>query len=174
MRRFVVIISILLLSACQAVKVYYDYDKETDFSNYTTYNYYPDIQTGLSQLDERRLFDAIDSELQLKGIRFSEDPDFLIDVKTRFFRPQQTSNVGVGVGGNGRNMGGGVSIGIPVGQPNEKREIRFDFVYSKKDLLFWDAVSESNFKENTGPEKREEIIRKVVAKVLSKYPPKAK
>lgn len=163
---------VLIMASCTTVKVYYDYDKQADFSNYTTYNYYPDMVTGLSQLDERRLFDAIDTELQLKGVRFSEDPDFYINIKTRFFEPVPKSSVGVGVGGTGRNIGGGVSIGIPVGQPSQQREIRFDFVDSKKDELFWNAVSESSFNESMTPEKREARLREIAAKVLAKYPPK--
>lgn len=172
MRKIGLLICVVLLACCQSLKVYHDYDKQTDFSNYSTYNFYPDIQSGLSQLDERRLFDAIDTELQSKGIRFSEDPDFYVNVKTRFFRNQPNNNVGVGVGGTGRSIGGGVSIGIPVGSSSHKREIRLDFVDSKKDLLFWNVVTESSFKENIGPDKREELLQKVVSKALVKYPPK--
>ncbi|PKA99019.1 uncharacterized protein DUF4136 [Flavobacteriaceae bacterium MAR_2009_75] len=172
MRKLIFLLFVALISSCKAVQVYYDYDKETDFSNYSTYNYYPDMETGLSQLDENRLFDAIDAELQVKGIRFSEDPDFYINIKTRFFRQPQNNTVGVGVGGTGRNLGGGLSIGIPIGQPDQQREIRFDLVDSKKDELFWNAVSESAFKENLTPEKREARIKEITAKVFSKYPPR--
>ena len=45
----------LLLVSCNAIRVNYDYDKETDFSSYTTYNYYADMDTGLSELDTKTL-----------------------------------------------------------------------------------------------------------------------
>ncbi|SHJ74562.1 DUF4136 domain-containing protein [Pseudozobellia thermophila] len=172
MRKVVLAAMVLVTASCKTVKVYYDYDKQADFSNYTTYNYYPDMVTGLSQLDENRLFEAIDAELQIKGVRFSEDPDFYINIKARFFEPVRNSSVGLGVGGTGRNIGGGVSIGIPVGQASQHREIRFDFIDSKKDELFWKAVSESTFNGNMTPGKREARLREIVAKVLAKYPPK--
>ena len=172
MKSICMVFVLLLLTACGSVKVYHDYDTQTDFSNYATYNFYPELQTGLSPLDEKRLLDAIDAELQLKGIRFSEDPDFYVNVKTRFFKAPQNTSVGVGLGGGGRNVGGGVSVGIPVGEPNQKREIRFDFVDTQKDLLIWNAVTESSFKENYTPEKRESVLQHIVTKALAKYPPK--
>ena len=159
------------LASCSAVRVNYDYDKNTDFSNYTTYNYYPDLETGLNELDSKRLLKAVDSVMQQKGILFSEEPDFLINIQSRAFRNPQNSTVGVGVGGTGRNVGGGVSIGLPVGRPNVEREIVFDLVDSQKDELFWQAVSESAFRESASPSVKEEKLHEIVSKVFSKYPP---
>ena len=172
MKRIVVFVLFAFLTSCNAVRVNYDYDKETDFSNYATYGYYSDLKTGLTELDTKRLLDAVDAEMRLKGIRFSEDPDFFINIESRSFQAARNNSVGVGVGGTGRNVGGGVSIGIPVGRPNLEREIRFDLIDSKKESLFWQAVSESAFKENVSPEVREEKWQVLVAKVFAKYPPK--
>ena len=172
MRNSCIILMFILLTACNAVRVNYDYDKETDFSNYSTYGYYSDLSTGLSELDTKRLLDAVDAEMKLKGIRFSEDPDFFINIESRAFNAPRNNTVGVGLGGGGRNVGGGVSIGIPVGQPNLEREIRFDFIDSKKDALFWQAQSQASFKENVSPELREQRLKAVATKVFSKFPPK--
>src|SRR5690606_28845524 len=78
MKTIVPILLVLFLSSCNAVKVNYDYDKETDFSSYTTYSYYPDMETGLSALDVGRLTKAIDSTMRGKGILLSEEPEFYI------------------------------------------------------------------------------------------------
>ncbi len=163
---------IILLVSCNTVRVNYDYDKETDFSNYGTYGYYSDLNTGLSELDTKRLLDAIDTEMQLKGARFSEDPDFFINIQSRSFQAARNSSVGVGVGGTGSNVGGGVSVGIPIGGQNLEREIRFDFIDSKKETLFWQAISQGTFKENVSSEAREERLKGLTAKVFSKFPPK--
>lgn len=161
----------LLCVGCSGLRVDYDYDKNTDFSNYRTYNYYSDMQTGLSDLDTRRLLRALDSVLQTKGIQSSEEPDFLINIESREFQLPQNKSVGIGVGGGGRNVGGGVSIGMPIGAPNREREIIFDFIDSQKDALFWQAVSLSNYRENASPSTREKILGEIVVKVLTKYPP---
>lgn len=157
--------------SCTAVRVSYDYDKGTDFSNYLTYNYFQDLETGLNDLDTRRLLRAIDSMMQIKGIQFSEEPDFYINIQTRNFKNPNRNTVGVGVGGTGRNVGGGVSLGLPIGTANMEKEIIFDFVDSQKDELFWQAVTESGFRENASPAEKEQKLLQIVMKVFARYPP---
>ena len=171
MRGLIAIISIVFLVSCNAVRVDYDYDKATNFSNYTTYNYFSDMETGLSELDEKRLLRALDSTLQAKGYLLAEEPDFLVNILSSSFRRAPNNAVGVGVGGTGRNVGGGVSVGIPIGGSGLARSIQFDFVDAEKDALFWQANSESNFSDNASPSVREEQLQRVVAKVFSKFPP---
>lgn len=161
----------LLLFGCSGLKVDYDYDPGTDFTSYQTYSYYPEMRTGLSDLDTRRLLSALDSVLLSRGFRNSEEPDFLINIESREYQRPRNSSVGVGIGGGGRNVGGGVSIGLPVGQPEMERELVFDFVDSQRDFLFWQAVSSSRFRENATPVEKEKLMRDIVVRVLSKYPP---
>tara|TARA_R110000868_G_scaffold86347_8_gene242268 strand:+ start:69093 stop:69617 length:525 start_codon:yes stop_codon:yes gene_type:complete len=173
MKKIAIFLIISSIVSCSAVRVNYDYDKETDFSSYTTYNYYPDMETGLSGLDTQRILVLIDSIMQVKGIKLSEEPDFYINIQSNAYRSPQNNAVGVGVGGTGRNVGGGITIGLPIGQPNIEREIRFDFVDSQKEFLFWEASSTSGFKESMSPDTREQKLREIVQKVFEKYPPKA-
>lgn len=168
------VVALSSLSACHVVRVNTDYEKETDFSNYATYNYYNDIETGLGDLEEKRFFNVLDMAMQTKGFRLSEEPDFLINIQSRFYQTPRNNSVGLGVGGVGRNVGGGVSVGIPVGQAKVQREIIFDFVDSQKEQLFWQAISKSGFNEKATPVERERKLKEIVAKVLSKYPPKSK
>jgi hypothetical protein len=130
------------------------------------------MQTGLSDLDTRRLLKALDSVLLTKGFQSSEEPDFLINIESREYRMPQNSSVGVGLGGGGRNLGGGISVGLPVGQANREREIIFDFIDTQKDALFWQAVSISSYRDNASPWEREKQLNKIVGRVMSKYPPR--
>ena len=75
----VLFISILIFS-CAPIYVTHDFEKGTDFSKYKTYNYYQDIQTGLSALDNKRLFNVLDNQLQSQGLSRSEVPDFYINI----------------------------------------------------------------------------------------------
>lgn len=159
------------MASCGAVRVNYDYSQGTNFAAYSSYNYYPDMETGLSQLDTRRLLKAVDSVMQVKGLNISENPDFYINIQSSVYRDAPSSSVGVGMGGTGRNVGGGISVGVPLGGSGMSREIVFDFVDAKEDALFWQAVSNSNFSDNASPSTRERVLREVVAKVFSKYPP---
>lgn len=172
MRIFQPIVLLLFVISCAPIRVNYDYDKNTNFSQYKTYNYYSDINTGLSDLDTKRLLDALDKKMTEKGFILAETPDFFIDIKSSEYKEVQRNNVGVGLGGGGGNMGGGISIGLPIGQANVNRQIAIDFVDEHKKQLFWQAVTESNFKPNSTPEKREALLNVIVEKILVEYPPK--
>ncbi|GGW23974.1 hypothetical protein GCM10007383_05560 [Arenibacter certesii] len=152
----------------------YDYDQTTEFSAYATYNYYPDMETGLNELDTRRLMRAIDSTMRGKGLLLSEEPDFYVAIMGRTYQGARNNTVGVGVGGSGRSVGGGLSVGIPVGAAKMEMEIQFDFVDSQKDELFWQAIAVSSFNANSTPQVREEKLSAMVAKAFEKYPPKQK
>ena len=171
MRFFKTIMIALLIISCAPIHVNYDYDKAVNFDNYKTYQYYADMETGLNELDTKRLLDAIDAKMESRGYNISENPDFFIDIKSTEYQGQQRQTVGVGVGGGGRNVGGGISIGLPIGQANINRQITIDFVDENKKQLFWQAISESSFNPKATPEKREEKLNAIVEKVLSKYPP---
>ena len=128
----------------------------------------------MSQLDAKRLISVLDAALQTRGYVLSETPDFFVDVKSSEFQQANGNTVGVGVGGSGRNAGGGISIGLPLGQSQLGRQIVFEFVDEDGIGLFWQAVSESNFKPNASPEKREAQFIAIVDKVLKNFPPEAK
>ncbi|MEC3906888.1 DUF4136 domain-containing protein [Tamlana sp. 2201CG12-4] len=161
----------LLIVSCAPIRVNYDFDKETNFDNYKTYQYYADMQTGLSELDTNRLLDALDAKMASMGYTVSETPDFFIDIKSQAYQDTQRSSVGIGMGGSGRNVGGGVSVGIPIGQGSVKRQVTIDFVDHGKKQLFWQAVGESSYNSKATPEAKAQLMNDLVEKILSQYPP---
>lgn len=162
----------LLVASCGKV-VNYDYDKSTDFTKYKTYDYFGDMQTGLSQLDTKRIMQSIDAKLATIGLTRSDDPDFYIDILSQDIMNMNNSAVGVGAGGGGGGSFGGVSVGIPIGSNQSTRQIVIDFVDKKQnERLFWQAVSESNYRDNASPERREAYFDALIEKIFSKYPPK--
>nr|WP_313777851.1 MULTISPECIES: DUF4136 domain-containing protein [unclassified Allomuricauda] len=172
MRYFLSIAMVSMLISCSAIKVNYDYDKAVDFSNYSTYNYYSDMESGLSQLDEKRLLRALDSTLKARGYRLAEEPELFINIMSNEFRKAPSNNVGVGIGGRGRNVGGGISVGLPLGSSGIQRSIQFDVVDAQRDALVWQAMTESGYKDNASPSVREDKLKALVKKVFSKFPPK--
>lgn len=171
-KRFFLVVFGSLFMNC-SVYINYDYDKTTNFDNYISYGYFPDLKTGMSSFDDKRLFRVLDSTLQSKGFTYSEEPDFFINILSEEFR-EPPQNLGVGIGGTGGNVGGGVSVGVPLAGGQLQRSIQFDFVDAQGDYLFWQAVATSKFMPKTNPTKREEQLRKVVEKVFSKFPPTKK
>lgn len=162
---------LLVFSSCGTI-VNYDYEKSTDFTQYKTYNFFSDMKTGLSELDNKRLLRAIDAKLKTMDLTRSDNPDFYIDIQSENMHSRNSSNVGVGVGGAGRNIGGGISVGIPLGQNRSSRQIVIDFIDKRNgERLFWQAISESSYSQNASPEKREANFVALVEKIFSKYPP---
>lgn len=174
MRYFKYLLVVLMVTSCGTI-VNYDYEKSTDFKKYKTYNYFDDMKPGLSALDTKRLIRSIDAKLESMGMLRSENPDFFIDLFSQDIQNRNNSNVGVGVGGTGRNVGGGLSIGLPLGTNQSTRELIIDFV-DKRDgeRLFWQAVSQSPYRSQANPDERQAQFDKLVEKIFKAYPPKHK
>lgn len=161
---------LFLLTSCGAL-VDYDYEKDTDFSEYKTYNYFTDMKTGFSQLDDKRLIRAMDQKLKALGFEKSETPSFRIDIQSTEAVNNTNSTVGVGIGGTGNSIGGIGSIGIPINSNRTIREISIEFVDDSKSGVFWQAVTTISNIGNS-PEKREASFVKLIDKIFVKYPPK--
>lgn len=155
---------------CSAPKVVYDYNPRLDFSVYKTYNYYPEMESGLNELDLKRIVRHTDSILQSRGFIRTATPDFYVNVTANAVENNQNSAVGVGFGGGGRNSGGGISVGLPVGS-KRNQELVFDLVDVRKDELFWQAVAEGYYRENATPQERSTYFKNVLLKVFEEFPP---
>ncbi|NER15141.1 DUF4136 domain-containing protein [Leptobacterium flavescens] len=172
MKKLGVLLILCVVVSCGVPSVVYDYDKKTSFDQYKTYGIFPDIQTGLSELDNKRLFFQLDSVLQSKGFRRSVTPDFHINVVAEEYQDVNRNSVGIGIGGTGRNVGVGVSGGIPIGGSRLTQRVVFDLIDVKRNELFWQASAAAPVRTKTTPVQREEHFRKMVAKVFAKFPPK--
>lgn len=162
----------LLISSCNSPRAVYDYDQQAEFSQYNTYNIFPEFNSGLSQLDERRLLSSLENALQEENLSEAANPDLYLNVYTEEFREPSRNSLGVGVGGGGGNVGVGVSGGIPIGGPETYLKLTFDLIDARNDALVWQAVVESPFDLNASPEKRQKRFDKIVQKALEGYPPK--
>ena len=85
MKNIFLLLITLILNSCSSIKVFSDYDRNIDFSNYETFAYFkPEIdKVDISDLDKRRILRALDSEMNLKGLSKSETPDLLIGFTTK-------------------------------------------------------------------------------------------
>ena len=171
MKNLTYLIGCFLCLSCSTIKVAHDFERGTDFSQFKTYNYYSDLQSGLSELDERRLVDHLDAFLPTIGLTKSESPDVMIDFHSQESAPINNSNVGVGVGGGGGNVGGGITIGMPIGRSDVQRQIIFQIIDDGGKGLIWEAVTESGYNLNSSPDRKDAQIKEIVEKAFSAYPP---
>ncbi|MGJ8743577.1 DUF4136 domain-containing protein [Polaribacter sp.] len=163
---------IFLLMSCSSSKVLVDYDDQTNFSEYKTYNFFENTGESLNEFDKRRILSAIDIEMQNLGFEFADVPDFFIDFKSKISKVQNNNTIGIGVGSGGRNGGFGISGGIPIGGKKLNEEITIDFVTPKKEALFWQGILNTKIKEKRTPEEKEIIYGEIIRKILKEFPPK--
>ncbi len=159
---------IFLISCGASVSV--DYDKEINFSKYSTFDFYPNITSSLSDLDDKRIVRISDSLLQLRGFVRSEKPDFYVNFFAHESVSESRNTIGVGLGTGGRNLGVGVSGGIPIGGKSVNQRLTLDFIDVVKDDLIWQAVADGDFKEKSSPAEKEKYYTGILNKMLSKYP----
>lgn len=165
-----ILVCTLLLVSCGA-SVAVDYDKKIDFAYYNTYNFYPSIDSGLSELDDARIMQITDSLLQQKGFVKSETPQLYINFFARENISASRSTLGIGIGSGGGNVGIGVSGGIPIGGRVVNQELTIDFIDIQKDDLVWQAVANDEIKERATPQQKETYYFSVLQKIFKKYPP---
>ena len=167
-----ILLIFLVFASCNAPQAVYDYDEQANFSSYTTYGIYPELRTGLSQLDERRLIESVERFMRQKKLKPSEDPNLELNIYSEEYRKESDSRLGIGVGGTGRNVGIGVSGGIPIGGAETYLRLTFDLIDTRSNSLVWQAVVESIFDLNASPEVRQQKFDAIVEKALKAYPPK--
>jgi hypothetical protein len=163
---------LLVIFGCNTPQAVYDYDEKITFSNINTYQIYPDLVSNLSQLDEQRLITVLAEELAREGLSLSENPQIYVNFHTSEYQTASNNSLGIGVGGTGRNVGVGVSGGIPLGGSENYYQITFDFIDAQSDALIWQAIVDAKFDKDTSPQKREERLRAIVQKALKGFPPK--
>ncbi|TPN84021.1 DUF4136 domain-containing protein [Aquimarina algicola] len=162
----------LMMVSCGSTQTVYDYDEQQDFSVYKTFAFYPEMNSGLSELDQKRLLAVTEEAMNAKGLVFSNTPDIFVNFKTERNKTSSRNSIGVGVGSGGRGVNIGIGGAIPIGGSQTYLKLTMDFVDASKDQLIWQAVSEKQFYPNASPNTRTQFFQRIVAKALAKYPPK--
>ncbi|WP_308993819.1 DUF4136 domain-containing protein [Mariniflexile litorale] len=168
---------LLMVTSCSSVRVAADYDKNANFSTYKTFAFF---KTGIdkaeiSDLDKRRILRAIETELLAKGFTKSDNPDLLISL---FTKSNQRVDVYNNYWGNGGWGWGGFYSPWGWGwnqQPNVSTRtegvLYIDLIDANKKELVWQGMGTGYLTQNM--EKKEELIKEFVSKIMEKYPPGA-
>ncbi len=171
MKYLLILFTAIILVSC-GTSVVYDYDTKTDFYTYKTYNYYPNIESNLSNLDNARIIKSTDSILLSRGYLKTESPQFLINFFASEYLTQSNTSIGIGVGTGGYNGGVGVSGSVPVGGDIVKQKITLDFIDNKEDKLIWQAVGNDELKVKSTSQQKDAYYYAMVSKMIKGYPPK--
>jgi hypothetical protein len=169
------VIALLLLTSCNIVRVVSDYDKETNFDNYTTFAFFkPGIDKAkISDLDKKRILRAIQDNLMAKGMNKNSNPDILVSIFTKESQRVDIyqNNFG-GAWGWNPYWGGNFNNNRMISS-NIEGSLFIDLIDANTKELIWQGVSHSGIYKGNDIEKREEKIRLIVSKILAQYPPNA-
>jgi len=158
---------LVLVFACTGPRVAYDYDTQKDFSKYKTYNYYPDLKTGLSELDNKRLLAATDAVMAEKGFTKTDNPQIEINFLSKQYATPSNNSIGIGIGRGPIQIGGG----IPIGRANQRIQITIDFLDTATKQQVWNAEVDDTQNSQQTPESRTSFFNVMMRKALTKYPP---
>lgn len=164
---------IVVAMACGGIKTYQDYDETVNFAQYRNFEFYEDMETGLSDLDEKRFKSAIDSVLEEKDFSNDDNPDFKINLYSETYQKDNRSALGIGLGTIGHNVSGNINSGVPIGRLDDMLSLTIEFVDAESNNLFWQGVVEGKFNKSTAGEDRKKIINEMAEKALGHFPPKS-
>lgn len=166
--------TISLVSSCSSVKVSSDYDREANFSSYKTYAFTKEAEAlPVSDLNRKRVLDALTNELAAKGFTKSDQPDVWIDLKVNTQEKQTATatNTGGYGAGYGYRWGGGFST-TTINVENYTEGTMFvDMIDVSKKQLVWQGRAVGTLNPDASAEKREYNIKQAVKQIFTKYPP---
>lgn len=184
MKRLSIIILLGLFSlavpGCSSMTVRTDYDREQDFSGYKTYHW-PDTQDlnpndVLQQepLVAKRVMAAVDKVLQEKGFKLVEsgEVDFVVFIHAGVEDRMRVTNWGGHYGG-WYDPWWGAYGGTTTVSYYQEGTLVIDIVDAKERELSWRGMGTDTVGDIQDPDKMQEALDKIVAKIMADFPPGA-
>ncbi|MGV6845171.1 MAG: DUF4136 domain-containing protein [Lutibacter sp.] len=167
------ILTVLTLTSCVSVKVSSDYDTKTNFAKYKTYAFYKKgiDKVKLSDLDKRRILEAVDQEMTAKGFTKSNHPDLLVNIFTKSRQKVNIYNNAMYIGW--RPWYYGPDFGMQISKYTEGT-LFIDLIDAHKKELAWQGIGSGALVTSGDVHKKEEKIKEFVTEILSQYPPNSK
>jgi hypothetical protein len=178
--KIIPVLLFFIMSSCgSTISVYSDFERNTDFSQYKTYAFHKKSidKVQISDLDKKRILQAIDYELGKKGLTKSETPDLLVNIFTKEREEvdvnQYYTNWGWGYGWRGYGYGYPYYWGgYPYVSSSVEGTLFIDLIDTKKNELVWQGEGVGYLTQDRS--KKEATINEFVAKILEQYPPAKK
>ena len=171
-----------LVVACGGIKSTVDYDRDADFSQYSTYAWHEgtgaDIQDS-DPLNHERLISAVDAQMAQAGFqKVDSNPDVLITYhgedkeQTRLDTTYMGGGWGMGAGWGWGGMGmGGMGSSTTQVRNYTVGTLVLDMWDVSQKRLVYRATASDTLSDN--PQKNSEKIGKAAEKLFENYPPGA-
>lgn len=159
---------VLLLVSCKAtIESVSDYSDKANFNNYKTFAFAKEHWTYLSQLDQDRIFNTIEKELNKQGLKKSYNPDLMISIITG---KEDLTKVH-----NNITYAYGYWDDYPISNmqviKSTEGTLTIHLVDTKTQKLVWEGKGNGVIRKNYNKAEKEKRIKDFVVEILSKYPP---
>jgi uncharacterized protein DUF4136 len=174
MRRttFVIASLMLLTTIALAKDATYDFDRTVTFSKYKTYAWTAGTSVG-DQLNDKRIVNAIDSQLASKGLKKVTDtanPNMLVAYHASFDKEIEINATST--------VWGPLRLGVRTGSARTTQIVVGTLVLDMMDpatkIVIWRGTASRELDPKASPDKRDKNISRAAGKLLENYPPKAK
>ncbi len=160
------------------VRVGQDFEYQTDFSRYKSFDWAAVPQEKASESSwgspfvTQRTHAAVESFLVQNGYTNSSDgkPDFLVEIHLAVTKMVEVDRTGDGWPGH-RSFGD--SAFETVITPYDEGTLTIDFLDADTKKLFWRGIGTRRVDQSSSPQKSAETINRWVSEILKQYPPKA-
>lgn len=173
---------VIAWSSCSSIKTSADYDKNVDFSEYKTFEYYGWAENSdkiLNRFDKERIENAVGQELAARGMKYVESGGdavvalfIVVDQKTS--TTAYTDYYNNGPYGYGPRWGwgyagrGGTATTTYSENDYKVGTLVIDVWDKDEEKLIWQGVGSRTVDEN--PKSKEKNIQKAVAAIMKQYP----
>jgi len=154
-----------LLTSCSSVVVKSDYDPETNFTQYKTFDFMPHPnKPGANPFNQKRIEAAVEQALVAKGFQKQDSgrPDLLVAYHTNVRDKIDVDTYGYRYGRYGRRVGTYTTV-----REYQQGTLVIDFVDAQSKDLVWRGWAKGEVNDSVSKEK----VDDTVAKILAKYPP---
>jgi len=167
-----VVAGALMLACSQALQTSYDYDSSVNLKQFKTFNVEPESKNEQdpllgSELNKRRLKDAVVEVMQAKGYKLDNNPEIIVRFMTDVKERQQVRSNNMyspymwWYGGGGNNI-----------STYNYQESRFILnIYQKNsDRMIWQGWASGKVKAPTKKDDRETMVKNTMADILRTFP----
>jgi uncharacterized protein DUF4136 len=172
---------LLTTASASAQDIRFNYDKNTDFSKFKTYKWVQLKDAAkLDNLVDQQIRDAVDAQLQAKGLSKTDDDgaNLYVGYQAAVNQEKEFSSYSSGWGYGGGWYTGGWYNGMggtttTTGQTSTiyMGQLAVDMYDSANKDLVWRGVASKQLDTKAKPEKRQKNLTKAMTKLFKNYPP---
>lgn len=167
------VVAILSIGCSNKILVSYDYDKDINFSKYSSYNFTSESnESSLDQLTKKRIFVSISEVMNKKDFSWEEQPDVFVHFHVNLIKDKKQSKEATTPMHKAESYKIGDNyIGSYIDTGEYARGTLFiDLIDAKSNRLIWKSIGKVEIDtERKNPDKD---MRKLVKKMFRSFPPK--